>query len=157
MPIHIQSRRAGEMCERSESGLSADRYNSQLMTWDKPKVEVAVQVVERWILARLRHQTFFSLADLNRAIGGLLKDLNHRPFKNRRGTRVSKSGALILPALSPLRAQLYHSAEGKLPRAHIDYHVEIDGHYYSAPHAPPPPQVEVRITATTVEIFHQNQ
>ncbi|MCG3143133.1 MAG: IS21 family transposase ISPpu7 [Gammaproteobacteria bacterium] len=124
---------------------------------DKPKVEVAVQVVERWILARLRHQTFFSLADLNRALGGLLVDLNHRPFKKLPGTRRSQYEALDLPALRPLPAQPYQFAEWKLSRVHVDYHVEIDGHYYSVPHALATRQVEARVTATTVELFHQNQ
>ena len=124
---------------------------------DKPKVEVAVQIVERWILARLRHQTFFSLADLNLALGGLLENLNHRPFKKLPGTRRSQYEALDLPALLAVAGPAYEFAEWKHARVHIDYHVEVYGHYYSIPHSLATRQVEVRITATTVEIFHQNQ
>jgi transposase len=124
---------------------------------DKPKVEVAVQVVERWVLARLRHQKFFSLAELNRALGSLLKQLNNRPFKKLPGTRRSQYEALDLPALSPLPAQAYEFAEWKQARVHIDYHIEVYGHYYSVPHSLVTRQVEARVTATTIEIFHQNQ
>jgi transposase len=124
---------------------------------DKPKVEVAVQIVERWMLARLRHQTFFSLADLNRALGGLLENLNHRPFKKLPGARRSQYEALDRPALRPLPAQPYEFAEWKLARAHLDYHVEVEGHYYSVPHSLVTRQVEVRLTAAAIEIFHQNQ
>src|SRR5206468_1065626 len=57
---------------------------------DKAKVEVGVQMVERWIVARLRHQRFFSLPELNTAIGTLLTDLNQRPFKKLPGSRSSQ-------------------------------------------------------------------
>jgi transposase len=124
---------------------------------DKPKVEVAVQVVERWVLARLRHQTFFSLAELNRALSGLLDHLNNRPFKKLSGTRRSQYEALDLPALSPLPARGYEFAEWKQARVHVDYHIEVYGHHYSVPPSLVTRQVEVRLTATTIEIFHQNQ
>ncbi|MGH9845155.1 MAG: IS21 family transposase [Blastocatellia bacterium] len=124
---------------------------------DKPKVEVAVQIVERWILARLRHRTFFSLADLNRAIRQLLDDLNLRPFKKLPGTRRSQYEALDLPALLPLPAGAYEFALWKQARVHIDYHIEVDGHYYSVPHSLVTRQVDVRITGATIECFHQNQ
>lgn len=101
---------------------------------DKAKVEVAVQVVERWILARLRHHTFFSLAQLNRAIEDLRADLNHRPFKKLPGSRQSLFDALDRPALGPLPANPYDYAEWKMVRAGIDYHVEVAGHYYSVPY-----------------------
>jgi transposase len=74
---------------------------------DKAKVEVAVQVVERWILARLRHHQFFSLAELNQAIAALLVDLNNKPFKKLPGTRASQFEAIDRPALKPLPAQPY--------------------------------------------------
>jgi transposase len=124
---------------------------------DKPKVEVAVRIVERWILARLRHQTFFSLADLNRAIRQLLDDLNRRPFKKLPGTRLSQYESLDLPALLPLPADAYQFAVWKQARVHIDYHIEVDGHYYSVPHSLVTRQVDVRITGVTIECFHQNQ
>ena len=101
---------------------------------DKAKVEVGVQLVERWILARLRHHTFFSLPELNTAIGTLLVDLNHRPFKKLPGCRHSLFASVDRPALRPLPATPYEYAEWKLVRVNIDYHVEIEGHYYSVPY-----------------------
>ncbi|MBO0861200.1 MAG: IS21 family transposase, partial [Chloracidobacterium sp.] len=124
---------------------------------DKPKVEVAVQIVERWILARLRHHTFFSLADLNNAISRLLEYLNNRPFKKLPGTRRSQYEALDLPALQPLPAEAYEFAVWKQVRVSIDYHVEVNGHYYSVPHQLVTRQLDVRITAATIECFHKNQ
>ena len=121
---------------------------------DKPKVEVAVQVVERWILARLRHQTFFSLAELNRAIAALLVDLNQRAFKKLPGNRTSAFAELDRPALRPLPPVRMPIARFKPARVNIDYHVELDGHYYSVPHALVGEPVELRITAGTVEVLH---
>jgi transposase len=96
---------------------------------DKAKVEVGVQVVERWILARLRHHTFFSLLELNTAIADLLVALNQRSFKKLPGSRQSLFESLDRPALRPLPAQPYEYAEWKLVRVNIDYHVEVEGHY----------------------------
>lgn len=124
---------------------------------DKPKVEVAVQVVERWILARLRHHTFFSLAELNQAISSLLEYLNNRLFKKLPGTRRSQYEALDLPALLPLPAEAYEYAVWKLARVHLDYHVEVNGHYYSVPYQLVTRQLDIRISNSTIECFHQNQ
>lgn len=121
---------------------------------DKPKVEVAVQVVERWILARLRHQRFFSLGALNKAIAALLQDLNERPFKKLPGCRCSAFASLDQPALKALPATRMAIARFKPARVNIDYHVELDGHYYSAPHRLVGQMVELRITASTVEVLH---
>ncbi len=124
---------------------------------DKSKVENAVLLIERWILARLRHQRFFSLADLNRAIQQLMEDLNSRPFKKLPGTRRSQYEALDLPALTPLPATAYQFASWKQLSVAPDYHVEVDGHYYSVPHSLVTRKVDVRITGTTIECFHQNR
>lgn len=121
---------------------------------DKAKVEVAVQVVERWILARLRHQTFFSLAALNRAITALLAELNQRAFKKLAGNRASAFAELDAPLLRPLPATRMAIARFKRARVNIGYHVELDGHYYSVPNALVGEVVELRITATTVEVLH---
>jgi transposase len=129
--------------------LPARPYHPQ----DKAKVEVGVQLVERWILARLRHRRFFSLGELNQAIAGLLADLNQRPFKKLPGHRLAWFEAIDRPALRPLPAQPYEIAHFKRCRVNIDYHVEIDGHYYSVPHALVRQEVEARITQTTVEIL----
>ena len=124
---------------------------------DKAKVEVAVQVVERWILAALRHRTFFSLVELNAATAELLERLNTRPFRKLPGSRRSVFEQLDRPALRPLPPGPYVFAEWKTVRAHIDYHVEVDGHYYSVPHALVRRQLDVRLTARTVECFHRGQ
>ena len=118
---------------------------------DKAKVEVAVQVVERWILAALRNRTFFSLAELNAAIARLLERLNARAFRKLPGSRRSLFEQLERPALRALPIERYVFAEWKKVRVNIDYHVEVDGHYYSVPHALVRRQLDVRLTATTVE------
>ena len=124
---------------------------------DKAKVEVGVQLVERWILARLRHHTCFSLPELNTAIGTLLVDLNHRPFKKLPGCRHSLFALVDRPALRPLPATPYEYAEWKLVRVNIDDHVEIEGHYYSVPYPLVKQQLEARISAQTVELFHKGK
>lgn len=124
---------------------------------DKAKAEVGVQIVERWILARLRKQTFFSLADANATIRVLLTDLNTRPFKKLPGSRKEAFEALDRPALKPLPAEAYSFSQWKKVRAGIDYHVEVDGHYYSVPYQLRGRQLEARITATSVECFVQRK
>jgi len=120
---------------------------------DKAKVENAVLVAERWILAALRHRKFFALAEINDAIAPLLDRLNHRPFRKRDGTRASLYASVDRPALQPLPAERYVMADWKTVRASIDYHVEIDRHYYSVPYQLANHQLEARYTATTVEIL----
>ena len=122
---------------------------------DKAKVEVAVQVVERWILARLRNQTFFSLEELNERIAELLEELNNRPMRLYQASRRELFERLDRPALKPLPELPFVHAEWKFARVNIDYHIEIDHHYYSVPHALRGEKVEARLTATTVEIFHK--
>lgn len=120
---------------------------------DKAQVEVGVQVVERWLLARLRPQTFFALAELNRAIAGGLQALNQKPFKKLPGSRQSLFASLDRPALHPLPLQPYEDAEWKLVRVNIDYHVEVDGHYSSVPSRRVKPQLAARLRAQLVERF----
>ncbi|HEX6622836.1 MAG TPA: IS21 family transposase [Pyrinomonadaceae bacterium] len=124
---------------------------------DKAKVEAGVQLVERWILARLRHQTFFSLFDLNLAIRHLVTALNERPFKRLPGSRLTQFGQLDRPCLRPLPARAYEYAEWKKVRVHLDYHAEVEGHYYSVPHALVRRELEARLTATCVEFFHHGK
>ena len=124
---------------------------------DKPKVENAVLVVERWILARLRNRKFFSLMELNRAIALLLVDLNQRAFKKLPGNRRSAFEQLDAPALKPLPATRFEIFRWKSAKVNIDYHVEFEGHYYSVPHALVRTSVELRVTATLVECFSSNQ
>jgi len=101
---------------------------------DKAKVEVGVQIVERWILARLRHYTFFSLAELNRCIRTLLDDLNHKPFKQLPGNRRQAFEQLDQPALRPLPRHPYRYVEIKSVKVNIDYHIQYQQHHYSVPH-----------------------
>lgn len=124
---------------------------------DKAKVEVGVQVVERWILARLRHRRFFSLAELNEAIRALLDDLNARPMRGWGMSRQALFERLDRPALLPLPAVDYEYAEWKRCRVGLDYHVEIARHYYSVPYQLLRQEVEARITMATVEIFHRGK
>ena len=124
---------------------------------DKAKVEVGVLVVERWILARLRHQRFFSLAELNSAIAALVAELNARPMRKLGASRRQLFEQLDQPALAPLPAEPFVYAEWRMRRVALDYHVDIDGHYYSVPHRLLREQVEARVTAHTVEVFHRGE
>lgn len=116
---------------------------------DKAKVESGVQVVERWILARLRDHTFFSLAELNRAIRELLEEPNNRPMRHLGQSRRELFESLDQPELAPLPAQPYEFAHWKRARVHIDYHVQFDKHYYSVPFRLMGKEVEVRATEKT--------
>lgn len=124
---------------------------------DKAKVEVGVQIVERWILAALRHQTFFSLVDLNQAIQKHLTHLNQRPFKKLPGSREQLFKTLDYPALNPLPARPYCYAEWKKVSVHIDYHVEIAGHYYSVPYTLIKQTLDARLTQHSIELFHRGK
>jgi transposase len=124
---------------------------------DKAKVEVGVLVVERWILARLRNQRFFSLAELNVAIGALVADLNARPMRKLGVSRRQLFEELDRPALSPLPGEPFVYAEWRIRRVALDYHVDIEGHYYSVPHRLLREQVEARVTARTIELFHKGE
>jgi len=121
---------------------------------DKAKVENAVLLVERWIIAALRHRKFYALSELNEAIAELLEKLNHKPFRKRSGSRASLFAELDRPNLQPLPAERYVFAQWKSVRASIDYHVEVDRHYYSVPYQLTGQKLEARFTAATVEIFH---
>jgi len=113
---------------------------------DKAKVEVGVQIAERWILAVLRHAKFFSLAELNRAIRELLDKLNQRPFKKREGSRQSLFLELDRPALRPLPAERFDLSEWSQATVNIDYHVQFDRSFYSVPYQLARQSVEVRAT-----------
>src|SRR5438105_11411081 len=124
---------------------------------DKAKVEVGVQVVERWILAALRHQKFFRLADLNNAIRELLERLNQRPFRKREGSRASVFAAVERNALRALPAEPFDMSQWSYARVNIDYHIAFDANLYSVPYTLVQERVEVRATPTTIEIFHKGQ
>jgi transposase len=125
---------------------------------DKSKVEVGVQVAQRWILARLRNQTFFSLVELNARIRELLDDLNDRPMKRLGGkTRRELFVSLDQPALKPLPDVPFVCAEWSRATVHGDYHVEVDRHYYSVPHQLVTEVVDICLTATMVEVLHKGR
>jgi transposase len=125
---------------------------------DKAKVEQAVLIVERWLLGRLRHRSFYSLADVNAAIGELLTRLNEeRPIRRLGVTRRKLLEEIDRPALKVLPESPYVFAEWRIRRVGLDYHVEVEAHYYSVPHRFARAEVEVRFTARTVEIFHKGE
>jgi len=124
---------------------------------DKSKVEKGVQTVENWILARLRNRTFFSLTELNQAMAQGLNELNDRPFQKMPGSRKSLYESLERPILKPLPINPYEYSEWEKARVNIDYHIEVHRHYYSVPHTHIRRQVEVRLTAKTLEIFYRGE
>jgi transposase len=124
---------------------------------DKAKVENGVQQVERWVLAPLRNRTFFSLVELNGAIREQLRALNGRSGPGLPASRRELFESLERPALRPLPAQPYELAVWKKARVHIDYHVQVEHHYYSVPYRLVRQEVEVRLTAATVELFHRGE
>jgi len=124
---------------------------------DKAKAEVGVQIVQRWILARLRHETFFSLAEINGRIRELLTDLNARPMRTYGGqSRRQLFERLDGPALRRLPLDRYVCGERLTVTANIDYHVEVHHHYYSVPYQLRSHVLDVRVSATAVEIFEHH-
>jgi len=125
---------------------------------DKAKVEVAVQIAQRWILARLRNETFFSLESLSIRIAELLEELNARPMKRMGGvTRRELHERYDREALLPLPSAPYELAEWKGALVAPDYHVALEDHYYSVPYVLCGEDVEARLTAGSVEIFHRGK
>jgi transposase len=121
---------------------------------DKAKAEGGVLLVERWILARLRHREFLSLAELNAAIADWLQVLNTRAFKKLEGSRLSHFEAIDRPALRALPERPYEFAEWCKARVAPNVHIEVDERYYSVRHTLVKRQLDVRLSATTVEAFH---
>ena len=120
---------------------------------DKAKVEVGVQIVERWILAKLRHHTFFSLAELNQCLRALLIELNEKPFKQWPGNRRQWFETLDQPALAALPIQAYQFVAIKKARVNIDYHISYDQHLYSVPHYCVGEQVELFAGDKVLEVY----
>lgn len=124
---------------------------------DKPKAEVSVQLVERWILAVIRKRTFFSLAELNQTIRELLTRLNEKSFQKLEGSRKSLFETLDKPALRPLPTLPYEFSAWRVVKANIDYHVALDKVYYSVPYPLVGTELDVRLTQNVVEIFHKGR
>ena len=138
-------------CHYGCSVLPARAYHPQ----DKAKVESTVQIVERWILARLRHQSFHSVAEVNAAMAPLLEHLNNKPFQKLPRSRASVFATIDAPALMVLPLEPFELAVFKTVKVHIDYHVEFEGHRYSVPHALVGQTLEVRVTRSTLEILNR--
>jgi transposase len=124
---------------------------------DKATAESSVQVVGRWVLARLRHHRFDTVAQVDAAIAKLLPSVNERPFQKLPGSRASVFAELDAPALMPLPPQRYELARFKTVKVHIDYHIEVDGHRYSVPHALVGQTLEARLTKRGVELLLRGQ
>lgn len=124
---------------------------------DKASAENGVLIAERRIIARLSKQRFYSLAALNKAIEELMKAINHRPFQKRQGSRYSQFAQVEQPALRALPPTRYEFAHLKQLTVPPDYHVRLEGHYYSVPYTLVGQSVFCRCTTTTIEILHQNQ
>jgi transposase len=124
---------------------------------DKAKVEAGVLLAERWLIAALRHVDLFSVGEINQAIAPLLHQLNHKPFRKGEGSRATRFAELDQPALRPLPANRYDMSQWQRAKVNIDYHVAFDHCLYSVPYQIIGQPVDVRSTATTVEIFHKGQ
>jgi transposase len=123
---------------------------------DKAKVEAAVRIVERWLLGRLRHRRFHSLAEVNAAIAELLIRLNdQRVLRHVGRTRRQLFDEIDAPRLKPLPIEPYAFAEWRVRKVGLDYHVDVEGHFYSVPYRHARASVEVRLTPRTVEVFLQ--
>jgi transposase len=124
---------------------------------DKAKVEVAVQVAQRWILARLRNRRFFSLTELNAAVTLLVNELNVRVMRGYGASRADLFATVDRPHLQPLPPEPYAFACWKRARVAPDYHVEVDSSWYSVPFSLIRQEVDVRVCGGIVEIFHKGQ
>jgi transposase len=141
----------------------ADHYHTAILPTrtyrprDKAKVENAVLNAERRIMARLRDQDFFSLGAINDAIRPCLSELNTRPFQKMEGSRLTLYQELDQPVLRPLPSYRYQIGVWKKAKANIDYHVQVDWHYYSVPYQLTQQLIEVRLSVRTVEFFHKGR
>ena len=124
---------------------------------DKAKVEVGVLIAKRWILAVLRNRVFYSLGELNAAIGELLEKMNAKKMVKCKQSRREQFEALDKPNAKPLPSKPYEYADWRRPTVNIDYHVAVENHYYSVPHRYRQEQVHARLTSTTVELFHKGE
>ena len=124
---------------------------------DKSKAEVGVQIIERWILARLRHHTFFSLAELNQCIKALLVEVNNKPFKQLKGCRQEWFDSLDKPVLKALPKHAYQYTEIKPVKVNIDYHIQFDSHFYSVPHQLVGERVQLQAKDHLIEVYFQNK
>jgi transposase len=148
------NRSYGAMAEHYRAGiLPARPYRPK----DKAKVEAGVRIAQYYILGRLRHLKFFSLAECNAAIAEILPQLNGRVMRRIGMSRQQLFDTIERPAMQNLPEQDYEYAEWKIARVGIDYHVQVGDFFYSVPHKLLREQVDTRLTERTVEIFHRGQ
>jgi transposase len=124
---------------------------------DKPKVETGVQIIQRWILARLRNRRFYSLAALNKAIRELLEEANHKPMQKLKKSRHELFEELDRPNAGKLPEQRYRYHEWLTCKVGFDYHIEVDKHYYSVPYQYYGKRVDIRLTERTLEVFSKSE
>jgi transposase len=124
---------------------------------DKPNAEGAVGVISTWVLAALRNQRFFTLAELNAAIKAKLEIFNSNPFQKKAGSRLTSFLEEEKLALQPLPVSPYELAFWKVAVVQFNYHITVEKMYYSVPYEYIKHQVDVRITRQVVEVFYQNQ
>lgn len=124
---------------------------------DKPKVETGVQIIQRWIVARLRNRRFYSLVELNKAIGVLLDEVNHKPMQKLKKSRFELFEELDIPNAGKLPKDRYIYHEWLQCKVGFDYHIEVDKHYYSVPYRFYGKQVDIRKTERTIEVFYKNK
>lgn len=122
---------------------------------DKAKVEVGVQIAQRWILAKIRNQIFSTLGELNVRIRELVVELNARTMRLYKASRTELFHRLERHTLSALPSDAFEYAAWKKAKLNIDYHITFDDHFYSAPHSLIHEKLWVRATTTTVEVFHR--
>jgi transposase len=141
----------------------AEHYNTTVLPAraahprDKAKVETAVRIAQRWILARLRNEKHFSLDSLNTRIAELLEELNARRMRVYQVSRRELFEETERRTLRPLPTERFVYGDWKTAKVSVDYHIEVEGHYYSVPHAHLGEHVDVRVSASTVEIFLRQQ
>jgi len=124
---------------------------------DKATVENGVLIAKRWILAVLRHRTFYSLVELNAAIHECLERLNTRPLRRAKKSRRQLFETIDRPNALPLPASPYEYAEWYKAKVHLDYHVEVDHHFYSVPYQLLHEKVDIRLTSTVVEVLYKGE
>lgn len=124
---------------------------------DKSKAEIGVQVIERWILARLRHHTFFSLAEVNQQIKPLLQWANQKPFQKNKGSRLTWFESIDKAALQPLPKVPYEYTDIKTVKVNIDYHVQYDQHLYSVPHHLVGESLQLHAKNHLIELYFHNK
>jgi transposase len=124
---------------------------------DKAKAESGVLQAARWVLAALRQRTFFSLAEANAAVAERIAWLDARPFKKLPGSRLSLFETLDRPALRPLPARRYEYATWKTAKVNVDYHVEVERHWYSVPYQLVGQRLDIRVTVTVIEVLHRGR